>query len=56
MLPQGKLLITSLCIILGTYVILLGADYLDSPKIMDKAEGIAIGDGAQIINRDMRDR
>ncbi|GAB1541903.1 hypothetical protein NUACC21_45760 [Scytonema sp. NUACC21] len=32
-LPQGELLIASLCIILGTYVILLGADYVDSPKI-----------------------
>jgi len=41
-LPQGELLIASLCIILGTYVILLGADYVDSPKmsVLDCVPGV----------------
>lgn len=32
-LPQGELLIVALCITLGGYVILVGADYVDSPKL-----------------------
>jgi methyl-accepting chemotaxis protein len=32
-LPQGELLIAALCITLGGYVILVGADYVDSPKL-----------------------
>lgn len=32
-LPQGQLLIAALCITLGGYVILVGADYVDSPKL-----------------------
>lgn len=32
-LPQGKLLIAALCITLGGYVILVGADYVDSPNL-----------------------
>jgi hypothetical protein len=42
LLPQGELVIASLCIILGTYVILLGSDYVDSPKMikLDKVPGV----------------
>jgi len=32
-LPQGELLIAALCITLGGYVILVGADYVDSPNL-----------------------
>jgi hypothetical protein len=32
-LPQGQLLIAALCITLGGYVILVGADYVDSPNL-----------------------
>jgi hypothetical protein len=32
-LPQGELLIAALCMTLGGYVILVGADYADSPKL-----------------------
>jgi hypothetical protein len=32
-LPQGKMLIAALCITLGGYVILVGADYVDSPNL-----------------------
>jgi hypothetical protein len=42
LLPQGELVIASLCIILGTHVILLGSDYVDSPKMakLDKVAGV----------------
>jgi hypothetical protein len=41
-LPQGELLIAALCITLGGYVILVGADYVDSPKltILDCVPGV----------------
>ena len=32
-LPQGEMLIAALCITLGGYVILVGADYVDSPNL-----------------------
>lgn len=42
LLPQGELVIASLCIILGAYVILLGSDYVDSPKMtkLDSVPGV----------------
>ncbi|AVH63777.1 MULTISPECIES: hypothetical protein [unclassified Nostoc] len=41
-LPQGELLIASLCILIGAYVIFLGGDYVDSPKMthLDRVPGV----------------
>jgi len=41
-LPQGKLLSASLYTILGAYIILVGADYVDSPelRLLDRVPGV----------------
>jgi len=41
-IPQGEIAIASFCVLLASYVILLGGDYVDSPKMnhIDRVAGV----------------
>jgi hypothetical protein len=41
-LPHGKLLLSAAYVLIGSYVVLIGADYVDAPRmrLLDRAPGL----------------